>query len=269
MINWPRDCSCNLVLAWGTAVLIGNSVLIAQEEPPSHDAEIESRLQTLGEALAAARAQAAEFKTEVERLRSERSRLARELDRVKEQLAAVTWAAAAVEAERQEWIRQAQEDRRRIRELERALEEARTATPPAPPPTAPVSWKELEAALAQRTREVLELRARLADLESIASSRPPPSVPSVGHSSGAADQRIQELTRLFEEEKEIWLSMHRLLNEQRQQAELERDALRQQVRSLEERIAQLEAALTNAHLTAEAFEQALQATQQRPARSRD
>ncbi len=273
-----------------TALLI--RTLAAQEHagpsPAGGQPDAEFRLQAAEQALAASRARTADLKAEADRLRAERDDLLRRLGQANARLTAVTRVATSAESEREELLRQAREDARRIRELERMVEELRA--PPAPPEARTSTVRDLEQALAQRTREVVQLRARLAEIQGGGGRSAPGSAePSGGEDRASAQERLHELNRLFDEEKKTLLAMQRLLDEQRETAEVERDearrhaaelearlkelerrdagrattaALESRVRELENRVRELEAALRHAEMRSDAFREALRAAQE-------
>ncbi|MCX7818851.1 MAG: hypothetical protein N2652_06560 [Kiritimatiellae bacterium] len=205
---------------------------LARAQAPSDGAgsdPLAFRLQAVEQAAAALRRRAADLAEELERLRADNETLRRRLDEANTRLAAVTRVAAAAEAERADLLRQARDDAARIRALEARLAAAPAAESP--------GTRELRSLLEQRTRELAELRRRVAELErdsrqSGAPERSPPAAPQ--------PEEIQRLHQMFAAEKQTWKSLHELAEQQRLEAEAERDRLREELRRTLARLDDLE-----------------------------
>lgn len=222
---------------------------------------LRSRLGAAEESIAALRSRMADEsrgRAEVER---ERDALARRIDPVHAKLAAATAAAAAADAELGERLKVSRDDAARIRSLEAqvarlqaAADKAATATPP--PEAArmmPPTGGDLETVLDARTRENLDLKIRLGQLETrldeLGADRPAVPRPSSAEDAGrgrAAPETSAERARmsaLFEGERKTLLLIQSTTEEHLATARQERDAALREAKTAEKRIAEMEKAL--------------------------
>ncbi len=216
------------------ASLLALALLSRANEPVEPDpgaARLADRLAAAEQSAAALRHRARELSEELERRRSENESLRRRLDEANARLAAVSRVAAAAEAEREGLVRQAREDAARIRALE-----ARLAA--APPAEGVGGMREVRALLEERTRELAELRRKVAELEAAAREASPRAPPPPA--AATQPEEIRRLHEMFAAEKKTWQSLYELSEEHRVGAETERDRLREELRQTRSRLDELE-----------------------------
>lgn len=211
------------------------SVLHAVEPSRGESARLADRLYAAEQSAAALRHRARELSDELERLRSENDSLRRRLQEAHERLTAVSRVAAAAEAERIELLRQAQDNAARIRALE-----AKFATNSGTEATA--GMRELRKLLEERTRELADLRRRVRDLEAMARESEAP--PIATHPAAPQPDEIRRMNEMFAAEKRTWQSLYQLAEEQRLEAETERNRIREELQQARARVAELEQRLS-------------------------
>lgn len=226
---------------------------------------LRSRLGAAEESIAALRSRGADEtrgRAEVER---ERDALARRIDPIHAKLAATTAAAAAADAELAAQVKRARDDAAQIRSMEAriaklqaAADKAAAAPPHEAARMAPPAGVDLEAILEARTRENLDLKVRIGQLETridelgsagLSGARSPP--PDDGRGRGAPDSAERaRMNALFEGERRTLLLIQSTTEEHLATARIERDAALRNLKAAAKRIAEMEKSLARRDTTA-------------------
>ncbi len=218
-------------------------------------ADLRLRLAAAEESIAALRELARDREREAAAAIRERDALAKRLEQALARLAATTQAAAASDSQLASLVDQSRNEAARVQSLESQVEtlmkalaraEADAARPRAEPPGAvptDASLREYQAALEARTRENLELKTRVGQLETrlyelsqpgaAAAPLRPATEPGPAASTAADRERMNAL---FEDEKKTLLLVQSTIEEHLAEA-------RQDLQGARKRIAELERSL--------------------------
>ncbi len=218
---------------------------------------LRSRLGAAEESIAALRSRMSDESRARADVEHERDVLARRLDPIHAKLAAATAAAAAADAELGAQVKRARDDSAQIRSLEsrvaklQAAADKAAAAPPPPEATRmlPPTAGDLEAVLDARTRENLDLKIRIGQLETrleevgsgSAAGPRSPFADDAGRGRTAPETSADRarMNALFEGERRTLLLIQSTTEEHLDTARKERDAALRDLKAAEKRIADM------------------------------